>query len=87
MSDAFTTRLPRFLAWASGLYGFCWVIAYMVVNQDFNVPMMLNYFWLAWTFTGGERPASIQFLSVILLLLLGGVGLAVRASEKRGHKR
>lgn len=72
---------------AVGVYACCWVYAYHIVNQDFDQELMVEYFWLAWTGQGLERPAFVQIISLLLFTPFVGVALLVRSWRKRRAAR
>jgi hypothetical protein len=51
-------------------YLVCWQAMYILVNQDFNILMSFDYFFMAWTFSAGERPFFIWFFSIVIFLVV-----------------
>ncbi len=49
---------------------FCWTLSYVIVNGDLNLELLVEYFILAWTFDGLERPLFTWILSLILFVLI-----------------
>lgn len=49
-------------------YIVCWLFIYVLINQDLNVFMAYEYFILAWSFNGLERPMFIWMLSNALFI-------------------
>lgn len=52
------------------IYLVSWVIAYYFVNEGLHIKYMIEYFVSAWTFSGGERPAIVWFLSLAIFFIL-----------------
>ena len=50
------------------IYLVCWALSYVIVNQDFNIELLVDYFVLAWTFDGFVRPVYTWILSLLLFL-------------------
>ncbi len=61
--------IPTFIA----IYLVCWVLAYLIVNQDINLGLMMEYFVLAWTFDGFVRPFYTWAFSLLLLAPIAAV--------------
>ncbi len=55
------------------IYLVCWVLSYVIVNNDFNINHMLEYFKLAWSFNGFVRPMYTLMLSLIMFFPLMGI--------------
>jgi len=50
------------------MYLLCWQLSYYWVNEDMNLEMSYDYFVMAWTLSGGERPTWIWIVSIILFI-------------------
>ena len=48
------------------MYFVCWQVSYYWANEDMNLEMSYDYFVMAWTLTGGERPTWIWIISIIM---------------------
>ena len=66
---------------ALGIYLICWVFAYVLVNGDFNLKYMYEYFVLAWTFNGLMRPTYTWILS--LMMFFPTIGLIWYIAKKK----
>jgi hypothetical protein len=51
-------------------YVVCWQTTYVLVNQDFNILRSIDYFFMAWTFSAGERPFFIWLFSIGIFLVV-----------------
>lgn len=58
----------------------------MVVNQDFNIELMLEYFFLAWTFDGFVRPYYIWLFSLSGFFLIIVFNLAISGSRGKDEE-
>ncbi|GMU66326.1 MAG: hypothetical protein AMXMBFR36_26000 [Acidobacteriota bacterium] len=67
-----------FLAW----YVTAWLLAYLVV-MGFEVRYVWQYFSLGWTFSGGEIPTFIWFLSLVVFSVGVAAYLALRHLRQR----
>ncbi len=55
----------------------------MIVNEDLNFKMMMEYFILTWTFNGFERPSGVLFLSLAIFVPIVAIYLFV--SLRKGN--
>jgi hypothetical protein len=56
--------IPIFLI----VYLVCWALSYTIVNQDFSIELMVDYFVMAWTFDSFVRPFYTWILSLLIFL-------------------
>jgi hypothetical protein len=63
----------------------CWLLAYLMINDDLGPKLITEYFVLAWTFNAGERPFFTQVFSLLLFgIVVAGVVFTKR--RKRKHR-
>ena len=79
MNKSIINKIPTYLA----IYIACWILSYVIVNNDFNVNYMLEYFKLAWSFNGLERPTYTQIISLIIFFPI--VGIIYFTSRKKNN--
>ena len=79
MNKSIISKIPTYLA----IYIACWVLSYVIVNNDFNTSLMLEYFKLAWSFNGLERPTYTQIIS--LIIFFPTIGLIYFMLRKKGN--
>lgn len=67
------------------LYFICWQLSYSLINQDFNLLMSYDYFVMAWTFTGGERPTFAWVFSIVIFLVAVSIFMLVAWVRNRAR--
>lgn len=79
---------PQWLVWSLPLYLVAWTASYIAVMLLQGGPFTFTYFFdylaWAWSFSGGELPMFIWFLSVVLFFgLLAGAIVITRIRNRR----
>ena len=68
------------------IYLVCWVLSYVMVNNDFNINHMLEYFKLAWSFNGFVRPTYTLMLSLIIFFPIIGIIYFISMKKNNAKK-
>jgi len=69
-------------------YLICWQLSYYWINNNTNLSLSFDYFRLAWTFSGGERPfftwvfSIIIYVAVFVLAYIFGKLIRISASGR-----
>ena len=66
-------------------YVTCWVLIYVLINQDLNMILAYEYFIMAWSFNGFIRPTYIWLLSNALFIVIVFTYFVIRRKGARGH--
>jgi hypothetical protein len=57
------------ICFAVAVYAVCWITAYVVVNDDLDTHLLVQYFVLAWTGQGLERPFFTWIVSCLFFVM------------------
>jgi hypothetical protein len=68
------TKLPRGISVLVATYVVAWTVAYVLV-MGLDFAYFLEYFVLAWTFSGLEVPTYIWLFSIAVFLPFAGLAL------------
>jgi hypothetical protein len=68
-------------------YLVCWILSYVMVNNDFNINLMVEYFKLAWSFNGFVRPTYTLILSLIIFLPITGIIYFISKKTNNNEKQ
>lgn len=64
-------------------YLLCWQLSYYLTNENFSFSMSYDYFVLAWTFSGGERPFFVWFFSIVMFISVFAISQIIAMITKK----
>jgi hypothetical protein len=58
-------------------YIVCWLVGYVLINQDINLALAFDYFIQAWGFNGFVRPMYVWWASNVLFIVVAIIYLII----------